>query len=84
MASELWKICAVPWKAPCTVSGTLSSRRILSICSTASLSAAPGARLKDSVTAGKTPWWLMVSGETLLTKLATVLSGTCMPLAAET
>ena len=52
--------------------------------STAWPSAVPGARLKETVTAGNWPWWLMVSGATLLLNLATVLIGTCAPSAPVT
>ena len=83
-SSESWKTCAIPWNEPSTVAGTLSSARSWWICATASLSAAPGARLKDSVTAGNWPWWLMVSGATVSVKRATVLSGTCTPAAPGT
>ena len=43
---------------------------------TASPSATPGARLKDSVTAGKKPWWLTASGVVLAAKRVMALSGT--------
>ena len=46
----------MPWNDPGTDVGTSSSARSLLIWSTASLSEAPGARLKDSVTAGNWPW----------------------------
>ena len=59
--------------------GVLSSACICWIFSTAWPSATPGARLNDSVTAGNWPWWLTVSGATLVVKWATVLSGTCAP-----
>ena len=74
----------MPWNEPAIVGGTSSSPRSRWISATASLSAAPGAKLKDSVTAGNWPWWLMVSGATVLVKRATVLSGTCTPLAPGT
>ena len=56
----------------CSVGGTRELRLIaLVIASTAWLSEAPRARLNDSVTAGNTPWWLTVSGSTLVAKCAT-------------
>ena len=47
---------------PCTVIGTPISRIAALIASTASPSAAPGARLKEIVTAGNWLWWLIDSG----------------------
>ena len=62
----------------------MSSFTDFSIASTASPSAYRGARLKDSVTDGNWPWWLMVSGATFSVKRATALSGTWTPLAPGT
>ncbi len=54
--SELWKACAVPWKLPVMVAGRRMAADARLMASTASPSAAPGARLNDSVTAGNCPW----------------------------
>ena len=43
-------------------------------------SEAPGARLKESVTAGNWPWWLMASGAVLGAKRVKALSGTWAPV----
>ncbi|EXI70591.1 MAG: hypothetical protein AW07_03921 [Candidatus Accumulibacter sp. SK-11] len=45
----------------------------------ASPRAAPGARLKDSVTASSWPVWLMATGPTCRSTVATVDSGTSAP-----
>src|SRR5689334_11449758 len=42
----------------------------------ASLSASPGARLKENVTAGNWPWWLTASGAVAGPYFATALNGT--------
>ena len=75
---------AMPWNRPSTVGGTLSSSRSLWICSTASPSEWPGARLNEIVTDGNWPWWLMVSGASFSVMRATALSGTGTPLAPGT
>ncbi len=62
-ASNSW---AVPWKLVVTVAGSRSSSTACLILSTASPRATPGLRLKDRVTEGSWPVWLMVSGPRLL------------------
>src|ERR1700690_2881714 len=47
---------------------------------TASPSAAPGARLNESVTTGNWPWWLMVIGDALVSTWAKAASGIWPPL----
>ncbi len=54
------------------------------IASTAWPSAAPGARLNDSVIAGNCPWWLTESGSSVVVKCANELSGTWAPEGAGT
>ena len=56
------------------------SRLAAEMAETASLSAAPGARLKLMVTEGNCSWWLMESGAVRRSMVATALSGTCAPL----
>ena len=81
VTSEAWKACAVPWNCPTRVGGAPRLAFAAVMASTAWLSDAPGARLKESVTAGKTPWWLMVSGSTVRVTCVTADSGTCPPVA---
>src|SRR5579862_2157874 len=47
---------------------------------TASPSEASGARLKESVTTGNWPWWLMVMGALVSSIFVKAESGTCPPL----
>ena len=55
----------------------------LSMAVTAWPSAVPGARLKESVTAGNWPWWFTASGETCVVPIFTkVESGTAWPVGA--
>ena len=58
------------------VSGSLSACTVLSTPATASLSAMPGARLNDTVTAGTWPRWLIVAGPTEWDCFVTADSGT--------
>ena len=58
---ESWNACAVPWKLPDTVPGSVS-RAASCTRATASPSATPGRRLNDSVTDGSCPVWLTDSG----------------------
>ena len=71
---------ASPEKVPETDVGMSISRSAAAIASTASLSEAPGARLKLIVTAGNWSWCWMTSGAVRRSMLATELSGTCAPL----
>ena len=80
MASEAWKAWAVPWKLAVTAAGMLTSRSAAWMFCTASLRAMPGARLNDSVTDGKNPWWLTARGVVLGANLVMALSGTCWPV----
>ena len=50
--------------------------------STAAPSDTPGARLKETVTAGNWPWWLTRSGVARSSMVVKVESGTCPPPAA--
>src|SRR5439155_553662 len=61
LASDAWKAWAEPWKLARMLGGRPMSRAARSIAATAWPSATPGARLKDSVTAGNWPWWLTAS-----------------------
>ena len=80
VASEAWKAWAVPWKLARTAAGMLISRSAAWMLCTASLSAMPGARLNESVTDGKKPWWLTASGVVLGAKRVMALSGTWAPV----
>ena len=84
VTSEAWNACAVPSNCPIRVGGAPRLAFAAVMASTAWLRDAPGARLNDSVTDGKTPWWLMVSGSTLRVTCATADSGTCPPVALVT
>ena len=84
MLSDCWNACAVPWKPVAIVAGTLSSRFARSIASVACPSAVFGARLKEIVTAGNCPWWLMESGATgTVVQVAKAASGTCPPVVGD-
>src|SRR6266567_440094 len=78
--SELWKACAVPWKLPRMEAGMFICRSAAWILVTASPSAMPGARLNDSVTDGKKPWWFTASGVVLGVTRVIAESGTCAPV----
>ena len=52
--------------------------------SAASLSATPGARLKETVTDGNCPWWFTASGAVLGSNWVIALSGTSPPEAGWT
>src|SRR5258705_7209910 len=73
-----WKALALPVNELETLSGS-TSRATPSIAATASPTDTPGARLKDSMTAGNWPRWATEIGPTPLLTSATVLSGTIAP-----
>src|SRR6202162_6736788 len=56
--------------------GMLRSALAWSMAVTASLKAAPGARLKESVITGNCPWCVMVSGPDFVSQCVKALSGT--------
>src|SRR5262249_62061727 len=62
LASDAWKACAVPWKLAWMEGGMFICRSAACMRVTASPRDTPGARLNDSVTAGKKPWWVTASG----------------------
>ena len=66
------------------LSGIPRSFCTLSIALVASPREAPGARLKEIVTTGNWPWWLMESGALADSKCVNVPSGTAAPLIAVT
>ena len=70
----------MPAKKPCSVEGVPSRFCIWSMLSVASLKDTFGARLKDTVTEGNKPVWLMASGVVLAWPLATASSGMLPPL----
>src|SRR6266404_314604 len=72
------KAAAAPWKSPCKLAGILRSVHAFSIAVIALPRAAPGARLKDTVTEGNCPWWLMESGDFTVSKRVNALSGTAL------
>src|SRR6204780_1709532 len=58
---EFSKAAAVPWKPTCTLAGKFMFFAALLMASMASPSEALPARLKDAVTEGNCPWWLIDS-----------------------
>jgi hypothetical protein len=62
LASDSWKACAVPAKLPRMVAGSRISVSASWIASTACPSATPAGRLKEMVTDGNWPEWLMLRG----------------------
>ncbi|MCY1378814.1 hypothetical protein D9M71_573390 [compost metagenome] len=59
--NEAWNACAAPWNWVCTPIGMPMSFCTCSMISTACPSATPGARLKDIITAGNWPMWVIAS-----------------------
>jgi len=82
LSSEAWKASAAPWKLLRMPRGRPSSASAARIALTASPSATSGARLKDRVTAGNCPRWLMASIVRRSLMRATDESGTLPPPAA--
>ena len=81
--SEFEKDAAVPWKSACMLAGNSILSLTLLISFIAVPKAACGARLKDTVTAGNWPWWLIESASVVGVIVANVLSGTeLLPAAA--
>src|SRR5258708_27770308 len=78
--NEEIKAWALPWKLVAKDAGLPSSASIWWMALTAWPMEVPGVRLKDSVTEGNWPWWLMTIGATLLTVSTRVRSGTCWPV----
>ena len=61
------------------MAGSPIAARAASICSTASPSDAPAARLNDTVAAGNWPMWLTISGAARVSTRAMPESGVCRP-----
>src|ERR1700746_2119638 len=80
LASDAWKACAVPWKLARIEGGMFICRSAAWMLATASPRATPGARLNESVTAGKKPWWFTASGVVLSAKCVKADRGTCLPV----
>ena len=67
-----------------SVAGAPSSASACWMASVAWPSATPGARLKQIVTAGNWPWWLIDSGRTgTVVHLTKADSGTCSPVVGD-
>ena len=62
LTSDARKARAVPWNPAWMPRGMPRSSFARSIARTASPSETPGARLKETVTTGNCPWWLIASG----------------------
>src|SRR5262249_33629993 len=80
LASDAWKACAVPWKLAWMEGGMFICRSAACMRVTASPRDTPGARLNDSVTAGKKPWWFTASGVVLSAEWGEVGRGSCLPV----
>src|ERR1700677_117705 len=59
---EFSKAAAVPWKLDCTLAGKFMFLAVLLMASMAWPSEALSDRLKETVTEGNWPWWLIESG----------------------
>ena len=79
MDSEAWKAWAAPANLPRMLAGSPMRRAAPSTALTASPRATPGARLNESVTDGKRPWWFTCSGAALGSKRVSAVSGTDSP-----
>src|SRR5580698_7194048 len=62
LASDAWKVAAVPAKPPWIDPGMPIEAAAFATPIVASLSEWPGARLNDTVAATKGPWWLTDKG----------------------
>src|SRR5262245_19613020 len=80
LASDAWKACAVHWKLARMEGGMFICRSADWMLATAAPRATPGARLNESVTAGKKPWWFTASGVVLSAKWVKAERGTCLPV----
>src|SRR5712692_1729109 len=80
-AREPRKACAVPWKLAWMLSGSPTSARAFSIARTAPPRETPEARLKEMVTTGNWPWWLMARGTVVSSTRASAVRGTLPPVA---
>ncbi|MCY1346345.1 hypothetical protein D9M69_324280 [compost metagenome] len=78
------KASAAPRKPLCRLSGICSAASSARIASTASPSATPSARLKDTVAAGNCAMWLIASRVSRSSTLASADSRTWVPSLAGT
>src|SRR2546426_10557201 len=81
LAREAWKAWAVPWKPAWMEAGRPISRSAVWMARTAWPRETPGARLKESVTAGNWPWGLMARAGGPVSKWLKAESGTWAPVA---
>src|SRR5271157_6310297 len=79
-AQDCWYANSVPAKKPCSEEGVPSRFCICVMLEVASLNDTPGARLKETVTDGNKPVWLIDKGVVLAWPLATASSGMFLPL----
>src|ERR1700677_4628587 len=75
---ELSKAAAVPWKLACTLAGKFMFLAVLLMASMASPSEALPARLKETVTEGNWPWWLIDSDSVPGSMWVKALKGTAL------
>ena len=80
VASESWNAFALPVNVVVSPAGIPSERSLFLIAVTACPRDAPGARLKESVTAGNWPSWFTVSGAEVRSRLVKDRSGTGNPV----
>ncbi len=79
LVSELWNAAALPVNATVTDVGSILCAKSV-ISSTAWPSETPGFRLKERVTDGSWPVWLMLCGIASSFNFATTSSGVSCPL----
>src|SRR5688572_27728034 len=79
LACDFWNAAASPAHWVTMEAGIATWVRYRSILADASPSAAPGARLNETVIASSCPAWLMATGPTLRSTVATLDSGTSAP-----
>src|SRR5580698_5035270 len=72
---ELWNEAAVPWKSDCRLGGKLRFLTTFSMSSMAVPSEALFPRLKETVTEGNCPWWLMESASVMVEAWVKALRG---------
>ena len=84
LPSDAWKASAAPWKVVITLAGRPMSVSALRMAFTASPSEAPGARLNETVVAGKLAEVVDRERRGRVDTLAiSAESGTCPPTAVE-
>src|SRR5262245_56020862 len=78
--SDFWKAAAVPWKLGRMLTGMPISCSARAIALVAFPRDSPGARLKEIVTTGNCPWWLIASEVLDVEKWLNAARGTWVPV----